>query len=133
MIRRPPRSTRTDTLFPYTTLFRSRAPPPVRKRRPWLFAGKNLARLHFVRKLQPALQVRLEHLAHLRHAGGDGIGRRRRTIRGHGGDLVDARAIAAAVVELGVDRKHLASRQPTLLHGITVGMSTAEHGTPGAR
>src|SRR3546814_6312830 len=29
MIRRPPRSTRTDTLFPYTTLFRS-APPPSR-------------------------------------------------------------------------------------------------------
>src|SRR3546814_13424590 len=29
MIRRPPRSTRTDTLFPYTTLFRSPAAPPV--------------------------------------------------------------------------------------------------------
>src|SRR3546814_999715 len=28
MIRRPPRSTRTDTLFPYTTLCRSRRPPP---------------------------------------------------------------------------------------------------------
>src|SRR3546814_7318766 len=26
MIRRPPRSTRTDTLFPYTTLFRSPVP-----------------------------------------------------------------------------------------------------------
>src|SRR3546814_14587105 len=26
MIRRPPRSTRTDTLFPYTPLFRSRVP-----------------------------------------------------------------------------------------------------------
>src|SRR3546814_20494902 len=26
MIRRPPRSTRTDTLFPYTTLFRSAEP-----------------------------------------------------------------------------------------------------------
>src|SRR3546814_4635384 len=26
MIRRPPRSTRTDTLFPYTTLFRSQDP-----------------------------------------------------------------------------------------------------------
>src|SRR3546814_21068301 len=26
MIRRPPRSTRTDTLFPYTTLFRSHPP-----------------------------------------------------------------------------------------------------------
>src|SRR3546814_10244297 len=31
MIRRPPRSTRTDTLFPYTTLFRS--PRPRRPRR----------------------------------------------------------------------------------------------------
>src|SRR3546814_6448624 len=27
MLRRPPRSTRTDTLFPYTTLFRSIAAP----------------------------------------------------------------------------------------------------------
>src|SRR3546814_1239498 len=27
MVRRPPRSTRTDTLFPYTTLFRSNARP----------------------------------------------------------------------------------------------------------
>src|SRR3546814_20426049 len=30
MIRRPPRSTRTDTLFPYTTLFRSLAEPLAR-------------------------------------------------------------------------------------------------------
>src|SRR3546814_9132063 len=49
MIRRPPRSTRTDTLFPYTTLFRSpvgasaRPLPPARRRprtrrsvSPWL-------------------------------------------------------------------------------------------------
>src|SRR3546814_19248463 len=36
MIRRPPRSTRTDTLFPYTTLFRSRhrASGRVRRDRP---------------------------------------------------------------------------------------------------
>src|SRR3546814_20555683 len=35
MIRRPPRSTRTDTLFPYTTLFRSRpcTPPCFDSRR----------------------------------------------------------------------------------------------------
>src|SRR3546814_12012734 len=44
MIRRPPRSTRTDTLFPYTTLFRSgRAHRPLRagqegKPRPSLYA-----------------------------------------------------------------------------------------------
>src|SRR3546814_6080676 len=30
MIRRPPRSTRTDTLFPYTTLFRSALIRPLR-------------------------------------------------------------------------------------------------------
>src|SRR3546814_2606690 len=34
MIRRPPRSTRTDTLFPYTTLFRSNV-VPVHRRRGW--------------------------------------------------------------------------------------------------
>src|SRR3546814_19166430 len=34
MIRRPPRSTRTDTLFPYTTLFRS-----VGERNALMFAG----------------------------------------------------------------------------------------------
>src|SRR3546814_2803014 len=47
MIRRPPRSTRTDTLFPYTTLFRSRAspgpgrwqPPRPRRRRTGAGAG----------------------------------------------------------------------------------------------
>src|SRR3546814_3222231 len=37
MIRRPPRSTRTDTLFPYTTLFRSRGA-----------ADRRLALLRFV-------------------------------------------------------------------------------------
>src|SRR3546814_9127627 len=34
MIRRPPTSTRTDTLFPYTTLFRSAVQPPARASRP---------------------------------------------------------------------------------------------------
>src|SRR3546814_2932292 len=57
MIRRPPRSTRTDTLFPYTTLFRSR--PAARPR--------------FDRAL-PALDHRLHdlsrhHRGHRRHAG----------------------------------------------------------------
>src|SRR3546814_18492378 len=32
MIRRPPRSTRTDTLFPYTTLFRSQRARDARRR-----------------------------------------------------------------------------------------------------
>src|SRR3546814_6673382 len=42
MIRRPPRATRTDTLFPYTTLFRSRRlrdplPPEQEQGKPWWF------------------------------------------------------------------------------------------------
>src|SRR3546814_6366270 len=40
MIRRPPRSTRTDTLFPYTTLFRS----PARSSRCRAHLGRNSAR-----------------------------------------------------------------------------------------
>src|SRR3546814_8150399 len=32
MIRRPPSATRTDTLFPYTTLFRSDASPELREK-----------------------------------------------------------------------------------------------------
>src|SRR3546814_4740689 len=40
MIRRPPRSTRTDTLFPYTTLFRSGRTPVHERRR----ADRRLAR-----------------------------------------------------------------------------------------
>src|SRR3546814_8029098 len=44
MIRRPPRSTRTDTLFPYTTLFRSRttSDAPVAPRRANLPAQPDL-------------------------------------------------------------------------------------------
>src|SRR3546814_5454062 len=41
MIRRPPRSKRTDTLFPYTTLFRSRAGGGDRSRKiPGAVAGR---------------------------------------------------------------------------------------------
>src|SRR3546814_6217237 len=42
MIRRPPRSTRTDTLFPYTTLFRSLSIGEVAQR-----AGVPISTLHF--------------------------------------------------------------------------------------
>src|SRR3546814_7663119 len=43
MIRRPPRSTRTDTLFPYTTLFRSRhAGRPCRSVREGRHSGRRI-------------------------------------------------------------------------------------------
>src|SRR3546814_13383912 len=44
MIRRPPRSTRTDTLFPYTTLFRSTCRPSTccstSARKAWSESGR---------------------------------------------------------------------------------------------
>src|SRR3546814_4164838 len=40
MIRRPPRSTRTDTLFPYTTRFRSLAAPVLNPFAPDTFVGE---------------------------------------------------------------------------------------------
>src|SRR3546814_15998112 len=77
IIRRPPRSTRTYTLFPYTTLFRSnaearraRGPHPVRP-------GKAVAD----RRKEAAQQV--QELA-LRHAPGAGTGRPHRRRRAHG-------------------------------------------------
>src|SRR3546814_10330038 len=44
MLLRPPRSTRTDTLFPYSTLFRSLHRRPRRRRRRAAARGRALAR-----------------------------------------------------------------------------------------
>src|SRR3546814_1614623 len=56
MIRRPPRSTRTDTLFPYTTLFRS----PVRW--PVLLRGKGTRRAVQVKIAPLFFQSFLHHI-----------------------------------------------------------------------
>src|SRR3546814_3548380 len=61
MIRRPPRSTRTDTLFPYTTLFRSGEP-----------VGTDAG---LVQALVDAALVGAERAAALQHQGDRGIGR----------------------------------------------------------
>src|SRR3546814_16284130 len=49
MIRRPPRSTRTDTLFPYTTLFRSRGDRQRAVRPLGAAAGADRRRHHALR------------------------------------------------------------------------------------
>src|SRR3546814_19592425 len=46
MIRRPPRSTRTDTLFPYTTLFRSERDAGETKRQDFTHVGRLENRHH---------------------------------------------------------------------------------------
>src|SRR3546814_7458130 len=86
MILRPPRSTRTDTLFPYTTLFRSQR--------------------H--RRLARAREQRAEHedrRAHLAHdvIGRDGRGQRRRARGHHAAEIFGPRTLdrrrAAELVE----------------------------------
>src|SRR3546814_8676092 len=73
MIRRPPRSTRTDTLFPYTTLFRSR-----RRALSRFLTGK---RRYIARASHPARTI-APPSGHQRHArswliGGAKVGRAR--------------------------------------------------------
>src|SRR3546814_9662868 len=65
MIRRPPRSTRTDTLFPYTTLFRS---VPVQLCGKRLRMAMSIAQAHHhegaIAKLFPELFLELRHIRH---------------------------------------------------------------------
>src|SRR3546814_4131148 len=55
MIRRPPRSTRTDTLFPYTTLFRSASRQPKIDRMTTL-TQQNQARISAVAQARSDLE-----------------------------------------------------------------------------
>src|SRR3546814_6599284 len=59
MIRRPPRSTRTDTLFPYTTLFRSRIVDHDRKliRHRFIVRGEREAAIDLDRRDAKAAEV----------------------------------------------------------------------------
>src|SRR3546814_5416763 len=75
MIRRPPRSTRTDTLFPYTTLFRSLPvvrDHPFRRRAVTRFQTRKRSRelcpgepAHLVDGLLQALKRSEEHTSEL--------------------------------------------------------------------
>src|SRR3546814_5576496 len=62
MIRRPPRSTRTDTLFPYTTLFRSGSAPAADAARADIAAaeaGRTIAGL----RPNPTVSTEVENIA----------------------------------------------------------------------
>src|SRR3546814_7703212 len=60
MIRRPPRPTRTDTLFPYTTLFRSTSSDPELSATNWSNSNQtnnSTTRLFWQRKCKKALHT----------------------------------------------------------------------------
>src|SRR3546814_9668462 len=73
MIRRPPRSTRTHTLFPYTTLFRSSTGATKRQWRPAsqtraISSGRwfeLIGKLRYAQQLRWVVAVALEALAQL--------------------------------------------------------------------
>src|SRR3546814_13730298 len=71
MILRPPRSTRTDTLVPYTTLFRSDAQHDIDREQP----GAERMRQHFLAEAEHALELEVEdvhqHEHRQRHAESD--------------------------------------------------------------
>src|SRR3546814_4024826 len=128
MIRRPPRSTRTDTLFPYTTLFRSvdirdllhHQEPDQDERR---YGGLGRDGGHERREDRGDQEEQAGHdrgeagACSLAHTGGrlyvGGVGRDAARTTGDGGDGVDdedplgVRRDAFLVVEagLGTDRK----------------------------
>src|SRR3546814_21112431 len=83
MIRRPPRSTRTDTLFPYTTLFRSSASTlksfkgrsPIIPHASYGTAGRLAYRAPMVAEALPHLEHRLEAVARAQGFAAFGIAR----------------------------------------------------------
>src|SRR3546814_21034469 len=88
MIRRPPRSTRTDTLFPYTTLFRSRGTgelnhSPQRGGRFLLRPSRQMAQCAFKEITMPATNVNTARAAELDAFPG---------LNGHGPAIVRYRA-----------------------------------------
>src|SRR3546814_17647721 len=101
MIRRPPRSTRTDTLFPYTTLFRSPAAPAI-------VADQPVAQ----RLLRIFLELRIKRGAHPQAAGIDAV----RAVLGLFAETVDQLAphrlddIATDAIELAQPLAHRAAR-----------------------
>src|SRR3546814_5016173 len=115
MIRRPPISTRTDTLFPYPTLFRSDSdyamravsghvgkPAPV----PASGAGEYLRDGQAVRKFEELLGRGIEHdgggaMGHLRHAHSAGHDRISRQFR------IPASLMAGKVGNIPVNRNQI--------------------------
>src|SRR3546814_5608909 len=94
MIRRPPRSTRTDTLFPYTTLFRS--------------ALHDRRRAHQLDHL--GVDILLLEIAALE---GDEIGQRSEE---HTSELQSLMRISYAVFCLKKKKSQLINNTPTTVH-----------------
>src|SRR3546814_8890287 len=100
MVRRPPRSTRTDTLFPYTSLFRSARRRRARQRRP----ARGARRLAVLEREHPVDE-------HEAHPGREArrvriVGARRRRSEEHTSELQSLMRISYAVFCLKKKNKY---------------------------
>src|SRR3546814_3443480 len=116
MIRRPPRSTRTDTLFPYTTLFRSDQADAMSA------LGRDAGRLH------PAWSAADDH--HVlgrgrRHQVGGVLVTQRRVHRAARRGVEEVLLDADVAVDARADRR--APTAPELRHQLRVGEELAAH------
>src|SRR3546814_13475545 len=133
MIRRPPRSTRTDTLFPYTTLFRSYGAiiPDEREAHPVIASILLCQRLHHFRGARMGLR---QHRYGHGTAGADGPAACaiHRAFRGaaHVHDLHLALATRAFTRCLNVGARPGAVRPRTVVQHVRIGLSPK---TPPAR
>src|SRR3546814_6519559 len=89
MIRRPPRSTRTDTLFPYTTLFRS-----------------NIAEQHSVRRTRDRTDPRCNRLFRQGPQRGEDVGSYVHRSEEHTSELQSLMRISYAVFCLKKKKTH---------------------------
>src|SRR3546814_12495451 len=103
MIRRPPRSTRTDTLFPYTTLFRSWKERPFKLRAD----GSDLPLTALIGFFQPPRVLGEVVEDHLAADGGDMLeSRRERQIRD---TVLGAHPVAAGRLDRAIERDNSSS------------------------
>src|SRR3546814_16462932 len=104
MIRRPPRSTRTDTLCPYTTLFRSATATTCRPgpdggivRLPWRHPQRRRLRIRCALPAQSALGPATAAAVGPRRRSGPKPGRTTRSPAVSGADLRDGGIVASDV------------------------------------
>src|SRR3546814_12394300 len=97
MIRRPPRSTRTDTLFPYTTLFRSC------ERRARDRQAVVLDRVEYAQAGVRGIARKQEHF-HPRRLGGRAVVEREQLAHQREGDARLEHVVLAATLVFGVGR-----------------------------
>src|SRR3546814_3661280 len=107
MIRRPPRSTRTDTLFPYTTLFRSAEPQPANQA-----ADADQADEDDAERLGHAVVHGIGRKVHERHIEAEG----RERSEEHTSELQSLMRISYAVFCLKKKKKTISKQQQPFLH-----------------